>query len=60
MSEDNTDLLGKPVGVILCSNQVEDVLNSWQSDQEHRPHCGSYGNHQMARWEQQLLWYLEM
>lgn len=53
-------LLGKSARLSFCSNEVEDVLNSWQSDQKHRPHCGGYGNHQMARWQQQLFRYLEI
>lgn len=48
----NIYLLGKSAGLILRSNEVEDVLNSWQSDQEDGPHGWGYRNHQMACWEQ--------
>lgn len=59
-NETSIYFLWKPVGLILCSNEVEDVQDSRQSYQEHRPHCRRDRNYQMAWWEQQLFRYLEI
>lgn len=46
------------MALTLCCYEIENVLYSRQSHQEHRPHCGGDGNQQVARGQQQLLWYL--
>lgn len=54
----NTNLLRKSVALTLSCYKIENVLHGWQSHQEHRPHRRGDGNQQVARGQQQLLWYL--
>lgn len=46
------------MALTLSCYEIENVLHGWQSPQEHRPHCRGDGDQQVARGQQQLLWYL--
>ena len=52
------DLLWESASLALC-DEVEDVLDCWQSDQENGPYGGGHGNQKMARRQQQLFRYLK-